>query len=119
MRHFHVLRNREHCPIVNLDKIWSMMPEGTLEKAKAAGGKAPVIDVTESVSFFFCGVAIDVTPPWACRSCGLGQTATGLVRLFFMPEYAVISACVCTLALILVAAPSCLRRDSKYIIYST
>lgn len=52
MRHFHVLRNREHCPIVNLDKIWSMMPEGTLEKAKAAGGKAPVIDVTESVSIF-------------------------------------------------------------------
>lgn len=52
MRHFHVLRNREYCPIVNLDKIWSMMPEGTLEKAKAAGGKAPVIDVTDNVSFF-------------------------------------------------------------------
>lgn len=52
MRHFHVLRNREHCPIVNLDKIWSMMPEGTLEQAKAAGGKAPVIDVTDSVSCF-------------------------------------------------------------------
>lgn len=56
MRHFHVLRNREHCPIVNLDKLWSMLPEGTIEQTKAAGGKAPVIDVTDSVSklFFFC-----------------------------------------------------------------
>lgn len=50
MRHFHVLRNREHCPIVNLDKLWSMLPAGTLEEAKAAGGKAPVIDVTDCVS---------------------------------------------------------------------
>ena len=50
MRNFHLLRNREHCPIVNLDKLWSMLPDGTLEKAKGAGGKAPVIDVTESVS---------------------------------------------------------------------
>lgn len=49
MRHFHVLRNREHCPIVNLDKLWSMLPKGTLEEAKAAGGKAPVIDVTDNV----------------------------------------------------------------------
>lgn len=51
MRHFHVLRNREHCPIVNLDKLWSMLPEGTMEQTKAAGGKAPVIDVTDSVSY--------------------------------------------------------------------
>lgn len=56
MRHFHVLRNREHCPIVNLDKLWSMLPEGTMEQTKEAGGKAPVIDVTESVSI--CGVTI-------------------------------------------------------------
>ena len=51
MRRFHLLRNREHCPIVNLDKLWSMLPEGTMEQAKAAGGKAPVIDVTDNVSF--------------------------------------------------------------------
>lgn len=50
MRHFHLLRNREHCPIVNLDKLWSMLPEGTLQQAKGTEGKAPVIDVTESVS---------------------------------------------------------------------
>lgn len=50
MRRFHLLRNREHCTIVNLDKLWSMLPEGTLQQAKDTKGKAPVIDVTESVS---------------------------------------------------------------------
>ncbi|CAM9446207.1 unnamed protein product [Ascophyllum nodosum] len=55
MRNFHLLRNREHCPIVNLDKLWSMLPDGTLEKAKGAGGKAPVIDVTESGYFKVLG----------------------------------------------------------------
>ncbi|CAN0248415.1 unnamed protein product, partial [Phaeothamnion confervicola] len=48
MRHFHLLRNRQHCPTVNIDKLWSLLPEGTYEaaKAQAAEGKAPVIDVT-------------------------------------------------------------------------
>ncbi len=81
MRHFHVLRNREHCPIVNLDKLWSMLPEGTLEEAKAAGGKAPVIDVTDSVSFVSpspCtiipySVALVFYPPGVCV-CFIGGT---------------------------------------------
>ncbi|CAM9438932.1 unnamed protein product [Sphacelaria rigidula] len=55
MRHFHLLRNREHCPIVNLDKLWSMLPEGTLEQAKTAGGKAPVLDVTDQGYFKVLG----------------------------------------------------------------
>lgn len=66
MRRFHLLKNREHCPIVNLDKLWSMLPEGTLEQAKAAGGKAPVIDVTDQVQWgfhlvFFMGRAMETT----------------------------------------------------------
>jgi large subunit ribosomal protein L27Ae len=27
MRHFHYSRNKYHCPIVNLDKIWSLVGE--------------------------------------------------------------------------------------------
>jgi len=27
MRHFHFSRNKYHCPIVNLDKIWSLVGE--------------------------------------------------------------------------------------------
>ncbi|CAM9376876.1 unnamed protein product [Discosporangium mesarthrocarpum] len=56
MRHFHLLKNREHCPVVNLDKIWSLLPEGTLEQAKAgADGKAPVVDVTNKGFFKVLG----------------------------------------------------------------
>lgn len=53
MRHFHVLRNREHCPIVNLDKLWSLVPEEVFQKAKeaAGSGQAPVIDVTKAGYF--------------------------------------------------------------------
>ncbi|XP_010674592.2 60S ribosomal protein L27a-3 [Beta vulgaris subsp. vulgaris] len=33
MRYFHRLRNKFHCPIVNLDKLWSMVPDDVKEKA--------------------------------------------------------------------------------------
>ena len=29
MRQFHLLRNRDHCPTMNLDTLWSMVPEET------------------------------------------------------------------------------------------
>uniref|UniRef100_A0A7S2WUG5 Large ribosomal subunit protein uL15/eL18 domain-containing protein n=1 Tax=Rhizochromulina marina TaxID=1034831 RepID=A0A7S2WUG5_9STRA len=57
MRRFHLLRNREHCPILNLDKLWSLAPEGTFDQAKAAAGtgQAPLIDVTKSGYFKVLG----------------------------------------------------------------
>ena len=58
MRHFHVLKNRYHCPTVNIDKLWSMLPEETYEAAKAAGAdakKAPVLDVTKKGIFKVLG----------------------------------------------------------------
>lgn len=69
MRHFHLLRNREHCPIVNLDKLWSMLPAGTLEEAKSAGGKAPVIDVTDSVSLVPRPFCMDLCPRLLVGPC--------------------------------------------------
>ncbi|KAL9239626.1 hypothetical protein vseg_013932 [Gypsophila vaccaria] len=45
MRYFHRLRNKFHCPTVNLDKIWSLVPADVREAA-AKEGKAPVVDVT-------------------------------------------------------------------------
>lgn len=29
MRHYHLKRNQYHCPVINLDKIWSLVPEET------------------------------------------------------------------------------------------
>ena len=45
MRYFHMNRNKFHCPIINLDKICSLVPEDAL--AQASASKAPVVDVTQ------------------------------------------------------------------------
>merc|ERR1712096_105329 len=54
MRHFHKQKNQYHCPTVNLDRLWTLVPAGVREEyAKEevkAKGEVPVIDVTKSVS---------------------------------------------------------------------
>jgi len=58
MRHFHLLKNRYHCPTVNIDKLWAMLPSETYEAAKEAGeesDKAPVLDVTKKGIFKVLG----------------------------------------------------------------
>ncbi|XP_076942095.1 large ribosomal subunit protein uL15x [Bidens hawaiensis] len=53
MRYFHKLRNKFYCPIVNVDKLWSLVPEDVKEKATA--DKVPVIDVTQHGYFKVLG----------------------------------------------------------------
>ncbi len=56
MRRFHLLRNRLHCPAVNVEKLWSLVSEQTKESAeKSKDGKAPIIDVTKSGYFKVLG----------------------------------------------------------------
>lgn len=50
MRVFHLQRNWKHCPTVNTDKLWSLVSEATRKAAEKSKDKAPVIDVTKSVS---------------------------------------------------------------------
>merc|ERR1712023_424548 len=49
MRYFHLQRNKYHCPIINLDRLWSLVSDQTREKyADAKDTDAvPVIDVTK------------------------------------------------------------------------
>jgi large subunit ribosomal protein L27Ae len=52
MRRFHLKRNISFCPTINIDRLWSLFPEGVYEKAKEGGSdQAPVIDVTKLVCF--------------------------------------------------------------------
>merc|ERR1712224_867104 len=59
MRHFHKTKNMYHCPTVNLDRIWTLVPASVREEhAKAevqAKGQVPVIDVTKSGFFKVLG----------------------------------------------------------------
>lgn len=54
MRHFHLRRNAYHCPTVNVEKIWSLVPEETRETYKNSD-KAPVIDCTKAGIFKVLG----------------------------------------------------------------
>lgn len=47
MRTFHLKRHLSFCPTVNVDRLWSMVPEGVYEKAKAGSDQTPVLDVTK------------------------------------------------------------------------
>merc|ERR1712205_38489 len=47
MRHFHKQKNHYHCPIINLDKLWTLVGEEKRLECAAASGKAPVIDLTD------------------------------------------------------------------------
>uniref|UniRef100_A0A1I7UJ02 Large ribosomal subunit protein uL15 n=1 Tax=Caenorhabditis tropicalis TaxID=1561998 RepID=A0A1I7UJ02_9PELO len=45
MRVFHLNKNHHYCPTVNVERLWSLVPQEVREKA--TGDKAPVIDCTK------------------------------------------------------------------------
>ncbi|KAL8431364.1 hypothetical protein ACSSS7_005302 [Eimeria intestinalis] len=57
MRHFHLLRNHQYCPVVNVDRLWSLLSEKAFETAKNGqnGGKAFVVDCTQAGYFKVLG----------------------------------------------------------------
>ncbi|KAF7806040.1 U-box domain-containing protein 36 [Senna tora] len=56
MRYFHKLRNKFYCPIVNIDKLWSLVPQEL--KDKASKDNAPMIDVTQYGYFKVLGKGV-------------------------------------------------------------
>jgi len=62
MRTFHLKRNLQHCPTLNVDRLWSLLPEGVYEQAKAGATEAPMVDVTKLGYFKVLGKG--VLPPF-------------------------------------------------------
>nr|XP_027082364.1 60S ribosomal protein L27a-3-like [Coffea arabica] len=56
MRYFHKLRNKFHCLIVNIDKLWSLVPQEA--KDKATKDNVPLIDVTQFRYFKVMGKGV-------------------------------------------------------------
>ena len=54
MRHYHLKRNQTYRPVANVDKLWSILGDEVLAKAKA-GDKAPVLDCTANGIFKVLG----------------------------------------------------------------
>lgn len=50
MRNYHVRKNQNFCPTINLDHVWSLVTEQTREVYAKQTDKAPVIDVVRAVT---------------------------------------------------------------------
>jgi len=57
MRHFHYTRNKHHCPIINVDRLWTLVSEQQRDKAFKLGKEAPapVVDCTQAGFFKVLG----------------------------------------------------------------
>jgi len=55
MRYFHKTQNKFFCPVINLDKLWTLVSEETRLKYAKATDKAPVIDCVSSGFFKVLG----------------------------------------------------------------
>lgn len=54
MRNFHLNRNHNFCPTINLDKLWSLVGEKKrVELQKSKDEKVPVVDLVQHVSNFY------------------------------------------------------------------
>ncbi|KAI6686597.1 hypothetical protein NL676_032510 [Syzygium grande] len=57
MRYFHKLRNKFYCPIVNVERLWSLVPQAAKDKASGPAA-APVVDVTQFGYFKVLGKGV-------------------------------------------------------------
>mmetsp|Transcript_462 Transcript_462/g.1063 ORF Transcript_462/g.1063 Transcript_462/m.1063 type:complete len:148 (+) Transcript_462:115-558(+) len=55
MRYFHKTTNKDFCPTLNLDKLWSVVGEETRLQYKDKTDVAPVIDLTQKGYFKLLG----------------------------------------------------------------
>ena len=60
MRKFHLKRNIDHCPTINIDRLWSFVPEGVLAKCLEGNHSdgVPVVDVTKEGYFKVLGKGV-------------------------------------------------------------
>ena len=55
MRKLHLQRNWDHCPTINVEKLWTLVSEETRKEAAGKKDAALVIDVTKSGFFKVLG----------------------------------------------------------------
>mgnify|MGYP003685829069 CR=1 FL=1 len=55
MRYFHKTNNKFFCPVINLDRIWTLVSEETRLKYADSQDKAPVIDCVSNGYFKVLG----------------------------------------------------------------
>ena len=89
MRHFHLKRNQYYCPVVNIDKLWSLVSEETRKKYATVKDKVPVIDVTKAGYFKVLGKGRLPNQPVIVKAKFFSKTAERRIK-------AVGGACILT-----------------------
>lgn len=56
MRNYHLRRNSKWCPAINLEQLYTLIPEETRQKYENDKEKAVVIDVVRKVINFYLSV---------------------------------------------------------------
>lgn len=55
MRYFHKTNQKFYCPTINIDKLWTLIPENIRLENKKKTDVAPVLDVTDRGYFKVLG----------------------------------------------------------------
>jgi len=80
MRYFHLNKNKYHCPVINLDKIWTLVGEDARIEAAKDTSTAPVIDVTNHGIFKVLGKGNLPSQPLVVRAKFVSKLAEQKIR---------------------------------------
>lgn len=80
MRYFHFSKNKYHCPVINLDKIWTLVGEEARLAAAKDTSSAPVIDVTQHGYFKVLGKGELPAQPLVVRAKFVSKLAESKIK---------------------------------------
>jgi large subunit ribosomal protein L27Ae len=80
MRYFHLNKNKYFCPVINLDKIWTLVGEEARLAAAKDASTAPVIDVTAHGYFKVLGKGELPQQPLVVRAKFVSKLAESKIK---------------------------------------
>ncbi|CAG7820954.1 unnamed protein product [Allacma fusca] len=81
MRNYHARPIKKHCPIVNLDKLWSLVSSNTrTSQQKNTDGKVPVIDAVRAGFYKVLGKGIIPNQPVIVKAKYFSRKAEEKIR---------------------------------------
>ncbi|KAJ1352253.1 60S ribosomal protein L27A [Parelaphostrongylus tenuis] len=78
MRVFHLNKNHYYCPTVNVDRLWSLVPEKIKEQATPT--KAPVIDCVKAGYFKVLGKGLLPKQPLIVKAKYFSREAENKIK---------------------------------------
>lgn len=80
IRQYHLKRNKLHSPIINLDKLWSLITENSRQVAATNADRIPVIDVTKAGFFKVLGKGFLPAQPVVVRAKFFSKIAENKIK---------------------------------------